>query len=308
MSPSRRQMLSRHHVGRAFKPAGGQVANLLQRKSMFPIRSVQAVVLAAAFIVMSSSVDASAQSQKQVPLLHDIGIDQHLNEQLPLDLMFRDEAGRTVKLRDYFGKRPVILTFAYYECPMLCTLVLNGLVKAMRAIPLVLGKDFEVVNISINPKEKPPLAAAKKNTYVKEYGRLDAAQGWHFLTGEEEQIRQATAAAGYRYRYDPEYGQYAHASGIIVLTPEGKFSRYFYGLEYSARDLRLGLVEAASNKIGSPVDQVLLFCFHYDPITGKYGLIVARITQALGTGTVIILGGFMILMLRRERRAKAALR
>lgn len=272
---------------------------------IFRILTVSVSIL---FVLSCFSTGIQAQAQKEVPFLQEIGIDQHLNEQLPLDLLFRDETGRTIKLRDYFGKRPVILTFAYYECPMLCTLVLNGLVKAMRAISLDLGKDFEVVNISINPREKPPLAAGKKNTYVKEYARAGAAEGWHFLTGEEEQIRAATAAAGYRYRYDPAYGQYAHASGIMVLTPEGKFSRYFYGLEYSARDLRLGLIEAASNKIGSPVDQVLLFCFHYDPTTGKYGFIVARITQVLGTATVIILGTFMFLMLRRERRAGAALR
>jgi protein SCO1/2 len=240
------------------------------------------------------------------PMVREIGIDQKLGEQLPLDLVFKDEAGNAVALRDFFGSKPVVLSFAYYQCPMLCTMILNGLTKAMRATPFDLGTDYQVVNISIDPKETPALAAEKKNNYVREYGRPNAAAGWHFLTGDEETIRKATAAAGFRYRYDPENKQYAHASGIMVLTPDGRFARYFYGIEYSARDLKLGLVEAADRKIGSPVDQVLLFCFHYDPVTGKYGLVIMNIVRVLGSAMVVALATFMILMFRRERRMKPA--
>ncbi len=260
-------------------------------------------ILLIGFVVPGPAV---AQETDGLPTaLREVGIDQKLNEQLPLDLTFRDETGNAVKLRDYFGRKPVILTFAYYECPMLCTLVLNGLLKALRVVPMDIGKDFDVVNISFNPKETPQLAAAKKANYVREYGRPGASQGWHFLVGDEDSIHKATQAAGFRYKYLPDVNQYAHASGIMVLTPDGRFSRYFYGIEYSARDIRLGLVEASENKIGTPVDQVLLFCFHYDPVTGKYGLAITFVIQVLGTATVLVLVTFIILMLRRERRARA---
>ncbi len=247
----------------------------------------------------------AVQAQAIGPILQQIGIDQKLDQQLPLDLTFRDEAGAPVQLRRFFnGQKPVVLTFAYYQCPMLCTLVLNGAVKAMRAMPLELGRDFEAVNISFNPRETPELAAAKRDLYTREYGRPGAAGAWHFLTGDEENIRKATQAAGFRYIWDPDTQQYAHASGLMVLTPEGKFARYYYGIEYSARDLRFGLVEAASNRIGSKVDQVLLLCFHYDPMTGKYGLIITRVIQVLGTATALALFGFVLLMLRRDRRSQ----
>jgi len=253
--------------------------------------------------VLPAANPAFAQAaDTQPPQLRDIGIDQKLNEQMPLDILFRDESGKTVRLGEYFGKKPVILTFAYYECPMLCTLVLNGLVKGMRTLPFDVGKQFEVVNVSINPREGPKLAAAKKNTYIREYGRPGAAEGWHFLTGEESEIKKATEAAGFRYKYDTSSAQYIHASGIMILTPKGKFARYFYGIEYAGQDLRLGLIEAAEEKIGSPVDQVLLYCFHYDPVTGKYGLAINVIIRILGTATVLVLGAFMLVMFRRDRR------
>jgi protein SCO1/2 len=223
---------------------------------------------------------------------------------MPLDLLFRDEAGKTVRLGDYFGKKPVILVFAYYECPMLCTLVLNGLVKGMRTLRFDVGNQFEVVTISFNPREGHALAAGKKNTYIREYARPGAAAGWHFLTGDEPEIREATEAAGFRYKFDPSSGQYLHASGIMILTPKGKFARYFYGIEYAGQDLRLGLIEAAEEKIGSPVDQVLLYCFHYDPTTGKYGLAITRITRILGSATALVLLSFMLIMFRRDRRLK----
>jgi protein SCO1/2 len=164
------------------------------------------------------------------------------------------------------------------------------------------GRQFEVVNVSINPREGPSLAAAKKNTYIREYGRPGAAEGWHFLTGDESEIKKATQAAGFRYKYDTSSGQYIHASGIMILTPKGKFARYFYGIEYAGQDLRLGLIEAAEEKIGSPVDQVLLYCFHYDPVTGRYGLAITAIVRILGSATVLALGSFMLIMFRRDRR------
>jgi protein SCO1 len=270
------------------------------------LRRLAAVLIAAMFLLLQAG-PAMAQlkpGNAAVAELADVGLDQKLNEQLPLDTLFKDEAGRTVKLGDFFGKKPVILTFGYYECPMLCTLVLNGLVKGLRTLSFDVGNQFEIVTISINPREGHSLAAGKKNTYVREYARPGAAQGWHFLTGEEPEIRRATQAAGFRYKFDPSTGQYSHASGIMVVTPKGKLARYLYGVEYSGQDLRLGLIEAAEEKIGSPVDQVLLFCFHYDPVTGKYGLAITRIMQILGSATAIALFGFMWVMFRRDRHYK----
>jgi protein SCO1/2 len=260
-------------------------------------RCLGVLLAASAFSVAARPQEKDTRPQ----ILQEITIDQKLNEQLPLDLQFKDETGKIVTLRQYFGKKPVVLSFAYYECPMLCTLVLNGLVAALRALPLDLGKDFEAVNISINPKEKPALAASTKHTYAREYGRAGGEAGWHFLTGDEASIRKAAAAAGYHYKLDPSTGQYAHATGIMVLTPDGKLSRYFYGLEYSARDLRLALVEASSGKIGSPVDQVLLYCFHYDPVTGKYGLVITHLIRLIGISTALALGLAIFIFLRRER-------
>lgn len=236
--------------------------------------------------------------------LRDVGIDQRLNEQLPLEAVFRDEMGRQVRLGDYFGGRPVILSLVYYDCPMLCTMVLNGLVRTLRSLPLSAGTDFDVVTLSFDPTEGPELAAAKKEQYITSYRRSGAEQGWHFLTGDEPSIHLVTEEAGFRYTYDPKTGQYAHASGIMVLTPKGKIARYLYGIEYPARDLRLALVEASANRIGSPVDQVLLYCFHYDPATGKYGLVIMNVIRVLGGATVLILATFMVVMFRRDRRRK----
>lgn len=235
-------------------------------------------------------------------LLTDVGIDQKLNEQIPLDLNFRDETGKTVRLREYFGEKPVILVLAYYECPMLCTQVLNGLTRSLQGMSLEMGKQFNVVTVSINPRETPELAFAKKRIYAGIYGRPLAEQGWHFLTGDQPSIQELARAVGFRYAFDPESGQYAHASGIMVLTPEGRLSRYFYGIQYPSRDLRLSLVEASEGKIGSPVDQLLLFCYHYDPATGKYGLVILNIVRAAGLATVLAIGGFIWVLLRRERR------
>ena len=237
-------------------------------------------------------------------LIQDIGFDQRLNAQVPLDLVFRDETGRSVPLREYFGQKPVILALAYYECPMLCTLVLNGLLRSLRALSFDVGNQFSVVTVSFDPMEKPTIAAAKKAVYMQQYERPGASGGWHFLTGDEASIRQLTQAVGFRYAYDAQKNQYAHATGIMVLTPQGKISRYFYGLEYSSRDLRLGLVEASANQIGSPVDHVLLYCYQYDPTTGKYGILIMNVIRLGGLATALALGTFMFVMFRADRRHK----
>jgi protein SCO1/2 len=235
-------------------------------------------------------------------ILRDVGFDQRLNEQVPLDLKFADEDGRPVRLGDYFGDKPVILVLAYFRCPMLCTEVLNGLVRGMLDMRLNVGRDFRVITVSFDPREKPPLAAAKKQTYVERYGRPGAAGGWHFLTGDAEAVRRLTAAVGFRYTYDPRHDQFAHASGVMVLTPGGRLSRYFYDVNFSGRDLRLGLVEASEGKVGTPVDQVLLYCFHYDPAEGKYGPAVMNFVRLGGVLTVAGLATFVGILLRQERR------
>ena len=236
----------------------------------------------------------------------DIGIEQRLDQQVPLDLTFLDESGASVRLADLLGERPVILSLVYYECPMLCTQVLNGLLRSLRVVSLDLGEDFDVLTVSIDPRETAKLAAAKKQEYVGSYGRAGAAAGWHFLTGSQDQITRLAEAVGFRYEYDEETGQYIHATGIMVLTPAGKLARYFYGVEYSPKDLRFGLIEAAEERIGSAVDQVLLLCYQYDPATGKYGLVIMNSLRLAGGATVAITALFVIGWLRRERRLRAA--
>jgi protein SCO1/2 len=242
--------------------------------------------------------------------LNGVGIDQKLNQQLPLDLVFRNEKGESVKLGDYFGKKPVMLSLVYYQCPMLCNQVLNGMVTAFKVMAFQPGQEFEVVTVSFDPRETAALAAAKKNTYVNylpEARRARAADGWHFLSGDEANIKRLTDAVGFRYHFDEATNQFAHASAIYVTTPQGKLARYFYGIEYAPRDLRLGLIEAADNKIGSPVDQLLLYCFHYDPATGKYGAAVMNLMRGAGLVTLAVIAG-MLLMLRRRDRARVDLR
>jgi len=235
--------------------------------------------------------------------LKGVGIDQKLNTQVPLDLTFRDEYGHTVPLSTYFHSgRPVLLAPVYYRCPMLCTQVLNGLASSLKAVSFDPGKDYEVVAFSFDPKDTPDLAAAKKQTYVRRYGRENTANGWHFLTGDPANIETLMDAVGFHYKYDPSTDQYAHASGVVLLTPEGRLSKYFYGVEYAPRDVRLGTVEASRNKIGTPVDQILLFCYHYDPSTGKYGAIVLNMVRAAAGGFVLIGGGLLLFVFRREWR------
>ena len=263
------------------------------------------VILAFLFLMHPATTQAQFTDPEQTigvrpELLKQVGVDQKLNSSIPLDLLFRDEHGRTVALGQYFKSRPVILTLVYYNCPMLCTQVLNGLDRSLEQIPMSIGKDFDVVTVSIDPTDQPTLAEAKQAVYVGMYNRPGAAQGWHFLTGQDSQIKQLAAAVGFRYAYDPDSKQYAHASVIMLLTPDGKLSRYFYGVNYPARDMRLGLVDASSGKIGSPVDEVLLFCYHYDPHTGKYGLLISRVVQLGGLLMVLIGGVFLILLFRGE--------
>ncbi len=257
----------------------------------------------------SPTVDAApGESSTKLPkALEGVGIDQRLNETVPLDIDFLDEQGNAVKLGDYFGQKPVVLALVYYECPMLCTLELNGLLRALRATPLDLGKDFQIVTVSFDPGETPELAMKKKTEYVKQYGRPGAAEGWHFLTGKQASIEKLTKAVGFRYKYDPKSDLFNHASAIMVLTPQGLLSKYFYGVEYSARDLRLGLVEASAGKIGSAVDEVLLYCFHYDPSTGKYGVVIMKVLRLAGVVTVLLIVGFILLMVRRDRRRRFVL-
>jgi protein SCO1 len=237
--------------------------------------------------------------------LRGIGFDQNIDQHVPLDTAFRDEAGRTVRLGDYFGKRPVVMVFAYYDCPMLCTQVINGLSSALGVMSLNPGDDFEIVTVSFNPHDTPAAAAAKKTFYLERYTRKGAASGWHFLTGDQPEIDRLTKAAGFRYAWDADTKQYAHPSGVIVLTPDGRLARYLFGIEYGPRDLRLGIVEASAGKVGTPVDSLLLYCYHYNPMTGRYGLIIMRLMRLAGAATVLALGTFIIVMVRRERQPPA---
>lgn len=240
--------------------------------------------------------------------LQEVRIEQKLDQQLPLDLVFRDESGNNVRLGQYFGQRPVVLAFVYYDCPMLCTQVLNGMVTSFRVLPFQVGKEFDVVTISFDPRETAALAQSKKKVYVDylpEKLRTNAATGWHFLTGDQENIAKITEAAGFHYRWDEKTQQYAHASAIMVTTPQGKLSRYFYGVDYPARYLRLGLIESSENKIGSPADQLLLFCYHYDPATGKYGASIMRLMRV--AGAVTLLGIVAMVLLLKGRNANVVL-
>jgi protein SCO1/2 len=269
-----------------------------------------AFVLFLFFLAFSPVSEVRAEEPKKpltpADVIREVGFEQRLEAQLPLDAGFRDETGRAVTLREYAGKRPLVLALVYYDCPMLCTLILNGLTSSLKAVNLDAGIDFDVVAVSFDPRETPELAAGKKQAHVKEYGRAGSERGWHFLTGDAEAIRQVTEAAGFKYYWDEESQQFAHASGVIVVTPEGRLARYFYGIEYAPRDLRLGLVEASAGKIGSRVDRMLLYCFHYDPASGKYSLAVMNIVRVLGTATVALIVGFILVMLRRERRGELA--
>jgi protein SCO1 len=238
--------------------------------------------------------------------LKEVTIEQRLDSQLPLDAEFRDETGKTVPLGSFFGKRPVVLTLVYYDCPMLCTQILNGMVRAAKVLTFTPGKDYDVVAISFDARETSKLAAEKKAVYLKRYGHPETANGWHFLTGDLKSIKRVTDAVGFRYIWDVHTAQFAHASAIYILTPQGRLSKYFYGIDYSPKDMRLGLIEASHNKIGNPVDQILLFCYHFDPHAAKYTYFALGLLRVAGAATLLTLGGFVFIMLRRESRQKGS--
>jgi protein SCO1/2 len=247
------------------------------------------------------TLPARSQQVGPPPILREVNITQRLNDQIPPEIIFRDENGKTAHLGDYFGKKPIVLSLVYFDCPALCTEVLNGELRTMKAISLDLGKDFDALTVSFEPKDTPALAKAKRDVYAGQYGRPGARENWHFLTGDQPSIDALTQAAGFHYAYDSASKQYAHAAAILVLTPQGRIARYFYGVQYPSRDVRLGLVEASDGKIGTPSDHALLYCYQYDPATGKYGLIVMNVVRAAGLFTVLLLGIFMFVMFRRER-------
>ena len=263
-----------------------------------PLRRLIAASLLAAALLAQEQVDP----EKLPPQLRKVGIDQKLNSQVPMDAVFADEDGNRKPLREFMRSRPAVLALVYYECPMLCTMILNGLLKAVRVVPLGAGADYDIIAVSFDPSETPQLARAKKHEYVQRYHRAGGENGWRFLTGDAENIARLTSAVGYRTQRDDKSNQWSHASGIMILTPEGRLSKYFYGVEYSARDLRLGLVEASRGRIGSPVDQVLLFCFHYDPSTGKYSLLILRLLRVCAAATVLGLLAFWWFSYRSRRK------
>jgi protein SCO1 len=266
-----------------------------------------AMALASA-VVSAQSSNGGLQPQPGVPssqmpgALQNVGFEQRLNETLPLDLRFRDEDNREVRLGEYFNRRPVVLAFVYYECPMLCSQVMNGVTSALTALDESAGADYEVVAVSFDPRETPMMAAAKKKSYVDRYNRGNAAHGFHFLTGSEASIEALTAAAGFKYAWDDQTQQFAHASGFVVATPTGKLSRYFFGIEYAPRDLKFALIESSAGRVGSLVDQVLLYCYHYDPKTGSYSFVAMKAVQLGGAFTLLALVGFVVVAIRRDYR------
>lgn len=277
---------------------GTKIRNVLAT-SVFGI----ALLASASAQTLYSGPQATAPQGKPQSI-QNVGIDQHLDQQLPLDLQFRDEAGAPVKLGQYFGSKPVILTLVYYTCPMLCTEVQSGLTSALQILRFDVGKEFDVISVSIDPEETPKDAVAKKKQFLSRYHREGAASGWHFLTGQKPEIDALAKAAGFRYNYDPATKQYAHATAVMVVTPSGKIAQYFYGIEYAPKDLRLALVQASQNKIGNLTDALLLYCFHYDPATARYSATVLNIVRLGGLVTVCLLGAFVFISLKREGRER----
>ena len=279
---------------------------------------LQIPLIATALIALATTASGRAQNPGPPPIgvddkermgtiLDRVGFDQKLGGVVPLDAEFRDENGRAVKLGDYFGKRPVVLDLVYYQCPLLCTQTLNGLTRSLKPLAPSIGKDFEVLTVSISPEEGPEMSRLKKAGYLKRYGRPgpEAAAGWHFLTGKKDQIDRLARSVGFRYNYNPRTRLYAHAAGIVVLTPEGKISRYFYGIDYPAKDLQFALVESSSGKVGTPIARILLLCYDYDAASGKYTLAILRLVRVFGGATAVGLAAYMALMFRRDRRAGA---
>jgi protein SCO1/2 len=274
-----------------------------------PIRSLAAALIALALVLVQSAAaqvppppEFAPAANTRPKILEQARFEQRLGGQLPLDAVFKDEEGRTVKLGDYFGKRPVVLAFVYFQCPMLCSQVLNGLTGALAAMKFTAGKEFDVIAISFDPRDTPATAADAKAKYSLRYGRKGSETGWHFLTGDAKAIAAATEAAGFHYVWDNKTQQFAHASGVIVATPQGKLAQYFYGIEFSPRDLRLAMVESSEERLGTVVDSLTLYCYHYDPTSGKYGAVIMNMMRVGAIATMLALGSFMLVMFRRDRR------
>ncbi len=276
-----------------------------------PARSAGCVFLMAMAMAMAMMVCGSATAQQQPTVTADVlkrvGIDQRFDAQLPLDLTFRDQTGREVRLGQYFdGDKPVVLSLVYFQCPMLCTLTMDGLIRSLRTLELDAGADFTALTVSFDPGEGPELARAARETALARYGRPGAEQGWHFLTGQPAAIRELTETVGFRYTFDESTGQFAHAAALIVLTPGGRISRYFFGVEYPPRDFQFGLIDASGGNIGTATDHVLMLCFQYDPTTGKYGLAIMSLLRAAGLLTLLVMGGGIAWMLRRDGKRHRA--
>jgi len=274
---------------------------------------VTAILLGSAAATLLAQAPPKLQPGENVPnkipsILEQVGIDQRLNNQVPLDLTFMDENGQPVQLRQYFGSKPVILSLVYYKCPMLCSQVMAGLAGALNGIVRFnVGRDFNVVTVSFDPSDTPQLAAENKDTYLRRYRRSGAGEGWHFLTGRQDQIQALAKAVGFRYVWDPEIKQFAHASGIMLLTPDGRVAQYYFGIEYPPRDIQFGIIEASNGRIGNLVDKVIFYCYHYDPTKGRYGLVIFNILRLSALATVLVLGGFMLVWFRREAADKQRL-
>jgi protein SCO1/2 len=270
--------------------------------------TISSAALAALAAVILAGGTVHAQPRPMATrVFNEVGIEQRLGEQVPLDLTFTDEQGRKAPLATYFGAKPVILSLVYYKCTMLCPQVLEGMTATFKTINnMSIGKEFDVVSVSFNHRETPADAVVRKEKYIRDYDREGAAENWHFLTADSASVAKLAEAVGFTYLYDEKTGQYAHASGVMILTPDGKVSRYLYGIEYQADDLRFSLIDASNGKIGSPVDKLLMLCYHYDPATGKYGLVVTNLLRGGGILAVLILGGYMLLNFLRDRRRAAA--
>ena len=273
--------------------------------SVAKLVAIVALAAVCAFGQGMTSGIMSPPANVRPPGLKNVGIQQNLNQPLPLDLTFTDDLGRTVRLGDYFGKKPVILSLVYFNCPMLCGEVLSGLEHSLRMMSLDVGKDFDVITVSFDPKDTPEMAAKKKAEFLKLYKRPGGEKGWHFLVGQQAAIDALTKAVGFQYEYDPASQQFAHATAIMIVTPGGKVAQYYYGVEYPPKDLRLGLVEAGNGKIGNVVDQLLLYCYHYDPAKGKYSATILRVLRLAGVATMLSLGTLIFIMIRRGPESDA---
>jgi protein SCO1 len=265
------------------------------------IRAMAATVILAASAFGQGMTNGimSPPANVRPPGLKNVGIQQNLDHPIPPDLTFTDDLGRSVRLGDYFGKKPMILNLVYYNCPMLCGEVLSGLENSLRMMKFDVGKEFDVITVSFDPHETPEMAGKKKAEFLRRYKRAGAEQGWHFLVGQQDAIDALTKAAGFQYQYDEKTKQFAHVAAILILTPEGKIAQYYYGIEYPPKDLRLGLVEAGAGRIGNVVDQLLLYCYHYDPEQGKYSATILRVLRVAGVATMLFLGTFIFVMIRR---------